>query len=439
MRKALASALVLGLLATGGAASATVLFVLDASGSMWGQIDGRHKIEIARDVLGDLVQDLPEDIDVGLEVYGHNRKGDCKDIEVIVAPGADRAAILAAVKNLNPMGKTPLTESIRVAAAQLQQTEGSASIVVVSDGQETCEGDPCAAAAEARKSGVDVRIHVVGFDVTDEEAAQLKCIAENGGGNYYGASNAAEMVTAFAQVKEEVVAAPPPPPPPAEPTVYFIDNFDGSDLGPHWLVTRPNPENYLVENGELLAISSVAADWGAQENLFQLDKALPPGDWTATARIRADFQSQWSLPYFGLIDENGEGLFVRLMATAGGCLSGASYHVHLNATPYKRSGTEQAGAGKEVHRIPRCDDVEKSLGAWFAPVQPLLVQLRKTGRSYTFAVKLEGIKEPQWVVTEPFSLLRAKGNVAMGTYKNYRDAPGEATLTVDWVKIEVME
>ena len=92
-----------------------------------------------------------------------------------------------------------------------------------------------------------------------------------------------------------------------------------------------------------------------------------------------------------------------------------------------------------MHRIPRCDDVGKALGAWFAPTQPLLVQLRKTGRSYSFAVKLEGIEEPQWIVTEPFTVLRAKGNLAIGTYKSYRDAPGEASITIDWVKIEVME
>ncbi len=76
---------------------------------------------------------------------------------------------------LNPKGMTPLTDAIRVAAAELQSIESAASVVVISDGKETCDGDPCAAAAAARAAGADVRIHVVGFDVTGEEAEQLNC------------------------------------------------------------------------------------------------------------------------------------------------------------------------------------------------------------------------------------------------------------------------
>ena len=63
----------------------TVL-VLDASGSMWGQIDGENKIVIARRPMGELLDTLPEDQQLGLVAYGHRRKGDCGDIESLVAP-----------------------------------------------------------------------------------------------------------------------------------------------------------------------------------------------------------------------------------------------------------------------------------------------------------------------------------------------------------------
>ena len=79
MRKVLAALGFAALVLAAPAQAASVLFVLDASGSMWGQVDGEHKIEIARRVLGGLIDDLPPEIEVGLEAYGHNRKDDCAD------------------------------------------------------------------------------------------------------------------------------------------------------------------------------------------------------------------------------------------------------------------------------------------------------------------------------------------------------------------------
>ena len=78
------------ILATGfGSTPATaqdVMVVYDASGSMWGQIDGVTKIEIAREVLGDLVNQWSADTNLGLVAYGHRREGDCGDIETVIAP-----------------------------------------------------------------------------------------------------------------------------------------------------------------------------------------------------------------------------------------------------------------------------------------------------------------------------------------------------------------
>ena len=65
---------------------AATILVLDASGSMWGQIDGVNKIVIAREVIGDLLTRIPADMALGLTMYGHNRRGDCSDIETMVQP-----------------------------------------------------------------------------------------------------------------------------------------------------------------------------------------------------------------------------------------------------------------------------------------------------------------------------------------------------------------
>ncbi|MEC8042660.1 MAG: VWA domain-containing protein, partial [Pseudomonadota bacterium] len=97
------------------------ILVLDGSGSMWGQIDGTAKITIAQDVIGGLMTTLPADLDLGLTVYGHRRKGDCADIETLVMPGPDtRGAITGAVNGIKPKGKTPMADAVVAAAKALR-------------------------------------------------------------------------------------------------------------------------------------------------------------------------------------------------------------------------------------------------------------------------------------------------------------------------------
>ena len=69
---------------------ANVLFILDASGSMWGKVEGKEKIVVAREVMANLINELPEGTQVGLEAYGHRAKGDCNDIEMDGAGGGER-------------------------------------------------------------------------------------------------------------------------------------------------------------------------------------------------------------------------------------------------------------------------------------------------------------------------------------------------------------
>lgn len=189
------------------------IIVLDASGSMWGQIEGRTKIEIARETLSDVLTTLPDTLDLGLIAYGHREKGSCTDIEEIVAPGAGtRADIAAAVKSLNPKGKTPIADSVKIAAESLRYTEEKATVIVVTDGIETCNADPCALASELEKLGVEFTAHVIGFGLTEDEGKQVACLAENTGGRYLQAANAEELASALTQT---VAAEPEPEPEPA--------------------------------------------------------------------------------------------------------------------------------------------------------------------------------------------------------------------------------
>jgi Ca-activated chloride channel family protein len=187
-----------------------VVLVLDVSGSMWGQIDGTAKISIARDAVKQMVAQWPETREVGLVAYGHRSKGDCNDIETVlpIAP-LDRAKIGSAVERLVPRGKTPLSAAVKHAAEELRYTEEKATVILISDGIETCELDPCKVGSELEKLGIDFTAHVIGFDVSSvEDQKGLKCLAENTGGLFIAASNADQLNAALIQTSQAVVVEP---------------------------------------------------------------------------------------------------------------------------------------------------------------------------------------------------------------------------------------
>ncbi|MBA3910881.1 MAG: hypothetical protein C0524_13655 [Rhodobacter sp.] len=220
----LAAALYQSLLSAPLAAEGKSIIVLDASGSMWGQIDGRAKLEIAREALGSVLAGLPAETELGLMAYGHREKGSCSDIELVVPPAAGTAqAITDAANAMNFLGKTPLTEAVRRAAGELRSTEAKATVILITDGIETCEADPCALGAELEASGVDFTAHVVGFGLTAEEGATVACLAEKTGGKYIEAKDAGALVEALTTV---VVAKPEPVPEPPPPPVALENNVD---------------------------------------------------------------------------------------------------------------------------------------------------------------------------------------------------------------------
>lgn len=230
--RGVAAAILLLWMTTLGFAADRVIVILDASGSMWGQVDGKPKQEIARESLRTALQSVPADEEIGFMAYGHRQKGSCDDIELIVPPAAGTAgAISTAADNLKFLGKTPLTAAVRQAAEALRYTEEKAMVILITDGLETCGADPCALGKELKAAGVDFTADVVGFGLTAEEGRQVACLAENTGGKYIQASDAkalqdalAETVAPAAAVQEaapaEVTkpAVEPSPEPAAEPS-----------------------------------------------------------------------------------------------------------------------------------------------------------------------------------------------------------------------------
>jgi len=183
-----------------------VMIILDGSGSMWAQLDGKTRIETAKQVLREIVPSLPAEVRVGLTAYGHREKGRCDDIEVLMpAGGTDRDLLLEKVMAISPKGKTPIADSVSMVVNDLRQKENETSIILVSDGLETCHSDPCALVRELKETGIKFILHVVGFAVTDVEDDQLSCLADAGGGVYYTAGNASELLAAFHSMQQELI------------------------------------------------------------------------------------------------------------------------------------------------------------------------------------------------------------------------------------------
>ncbi|MGE0004395.1 MAG: VWA domain-containing protein [Parvibaculaceae bacterium] len=203
-------------------ASDRAIIVLDASGSMWGQIDGKPKLEIARQTLKNVLRTIPADMELGLMAYGHRTKGSCSDIELVVPPAAGTAsAIAAAADSMKFLGKTPLSAAVKQAAEDLRYTEDKATVILITDGIETCGADPCALGKELEQAGVDFTAHVVGFGLTAEEGRQVACLAENTGGKYIQAGNEDALEDAL-----EVVVAPEPEPTPTPEPANPDFNFN---------------------------------------------------------------------------------------------------------------------------------------------------------------------------------------------------------------------
>lgn len=284
-RSVAAAALLLSMTALGHAAD-RVIIVLDASGSMWAQIDGKPKLEIARESLRTVLQSVPADREIGFMAYGHREKGSCEDIELIVPPRAGSAdAISTAADNLKFLGKTPLTAAVRQAAEALKYTEDKATVVLITDGLETCGGDPCALGTELEAAGIDFTADVVGFGLTADEGKQVACLAENTGGKYIQASDEKALQDALAETvaapAPEPVPAPQPAPEPAPepakpefnftPTVVLAEGGDPLTDGNAWEIYKAMADGTRGD--------SVATEYGAYKG------NLEPGDYIVVARI----------------------------------------------------------------------------------------------------------------------------------------------------------
>ncbi len=184
--------------------SQNVELILDASNSMWGQIQGVAKISIAKKVLGQIIGELPDEMNVGLRVYGHryglNDKRACTDTELVVPIGpVNKEQLRDTVNTITPRGKTPLVYSVLQSIKDFEDLENGTGILI-SDGIESCDGDIDAIAPAIKEAGLELQVHIVGFDIKEIEARkQLEAIAKSTGGVYLDAKDSQELLSSLEQ------------------------------------------------------------------------------------------------------------------------------------------------------------------------------------------------------------------------------------------------
>ncbi len=249
------------------------IIVFDASGSMWGQLDGKTKIEIAKKTLADVVTNWNEEKQLGLLAYGHRRKGDCKDIETLVPVSKiNKAAMISKVNKINPKGKTPISASIRMAADELKFTEDNATVILISDGKETCNANPCDTAAELEKLGVNFTAHVIGFGVDKKTSEQLQCIAKNTGGLYFPANNAEQLNDALKQVVEKTKVI----------TIRAMDEKNGGIFHKiiDWKLINQETEEVISLEGSGAGVEiSLVDDKSDNKKEVSTEKMITTGKW----------------------------------------------------------------------------------------------------------------------------------------------------------------
>jgi Ca-activated chloride channel family protein len=199
-RGARAAALVLAMSAAAGPAATAAddqskacnedaMIVFDGSGSM----SGTERLGIAtfvtridkvRTAMGQVLPEVAPSRRIGLITYGPGPYNKCDNIHLEAEPALNAAErIMAAVSKINPAGRTPLTAAVSEAARVLRHTEKPSVIVLVTDGEETCGGAPCAVAEGLKRTGKQTTVHVIGYRVKDYSwtgtyALQSKCLAE---------------------------------------------------------------------------------------------------------------------------------------------------------------------------------------------------------------------------------------------------------------------
>jgi Ca-activated chloride channel homolog len=186
-----------------------ILFIFDASQSMFGHFGGESKIDVAQKLFSEALDSLKniENLELALRVYGNrsninSRAQDCEDTHLEVPFGSDNIEdIKHLIKGVVPKGTTPIARSLELSKDDFPPCSNCRNVIVlITDGIEACDGDPCAIARSLRKNDVFLKPFVIGVGVIDDYKKHFYCI-----GNYYDAKDKEQFKTVLSLVLSEAL------------------------------------------------------------------------------------------------------------------------------------------------------------------------------------------------------------------------------------------
>lgn len=248
----------------------TVMILLDGSGSMWGRVDGerRAKFDFSREILADALTRIGPEVRLGFASFGHRRKGNCADAEVIVAPAANNLEqVLTPLAKINATGKGPLVRGLRAAAAAVGDAS-PATIVLIHDDVDNCGQDVCAAASEIAAANPALTVHTIGLGLDEAKLQQMSCAPRLTGGKLFNAQDAAGLSASLdriiklahlepgGELESAADAAPEPsaaqPPPNAEPGLYLSAGLGAKsatlDSPVRWRITKADAKSGVIRD-----------------------------------------------------------------------------------------------------------------------------------------------------------------------------------------------
>ncbi len=213
MKKFVCSAVLaasLSLVAIAAGAASRIEYILDVSGSMNAMAGSETRMAAAKKSIASAIQGIPDGTIVALRLYGHrtppaDKAGSCKDTELVIPFGPiNKDGFLAIVNATNPLGQTPIAYSLEQAANDfVAGADEAQTIILVSDGEESCGGDPVATAEALLAKGFKLKINVIGLDVDANTKNQLAAIATATGGQYFDARDAASLTSSLQKLTQE--------------------------------------------------------------------------------------------------------------------------------------------------------------------------------------------------------------------------------------------
>lgn len=267
----------------------TAMFVIDGSGSMWGKLgsDPRAKLEVVRDTMRAVLPNLRPEARVGLAAFGHRRRGNCGDAEVILEPDANGKERLAVpVEKLNAMGKAPLALALREAAAAIHGAT-PASIVLIHDDVDNCGQDVCAIAAEIARTSPGLVIHTIGIGLDQPRLQQISCVAQQTGGKIWNAQDATGLASAVGQAVDLAHLQSTPSPTAAEPAEGVPAESKAAANAPPglYLSAGLGSNSATLDSPVHWRISKADGELVRQATAPTLNEMLPPGSYEVEARL----------------------------------------------------------------------------------------------------------------------------------------------------------